>query len=197
MSNRVPVGCLEAWCQFTLSTDPEPMYTSLGIELVIPAPGPNQTDTDAILNIMIDRFKAMVANDYTVGPGHCVWGNIGGDTRIDGSMAGEVGTNGTEPLPQNSAILIRKSTGQGGRRAQGRLYVPGLDNTDVAANGSLTAAAQAALQTQADGLLTDLNALAVVDNVVLLHNSAPFDPSPILSLTVQKFLATQRRRMRR
>lgn len=182
---------------FNLSTDPEPMLTAIGVQWDVTLETPTQAKTDSLVTVVQTRLKRFCCPDYLVGPGWVNWGDVVGEDRFDGSINTVAGTAATNPLPQNCSTLIRKGVVGGGRRNQGRMYVPGLGEDKVASNGAITAAERALLQTSIDAMLTDLEAVSFVQRCVVFHNSAPFAPSGITSFTVQQFIATQRRRLRR
>ncbi len=196
MSARIPPGFAEVWMQFTLSTDPEAMFTALGLDL---APGTTATQavTNAICTATRDNLIPTVSSAYTVGPGYVVFGNDGGDLRIDAAITPLAGTNSAGAAPQNVAMLVKKNTSAGGRRNRGRMFIPGVDEANVNPNGSFVAAELAAMQIFISGLKTALEALADVDALYLLHNEAPFTPTLITDLVVSASVATQRRRLRR
>lgn len=96
--------------------------------------------------------------------------------------------------PSNCAFLITKSTGLGGRKGRGRMYLPGCTESQVGSDGALDAGQQALLQT---AMTNWQGALTFVGQpLVLLHNDET-SPTPVTSLSVQGVIATQRRRMRR
>lgn len=195
MSARIPPGWAEVWIGFTLGTDPEQMYSAIGVNL---AAGEGATLVNA--NLLLDTGNASlrpaVTDDYLIGAGHVIFGQDGGDIRIDGSTTPAAGTNTGTSLPQNCAMLVRKLTSTGGRRGRGRMFIPGINNDDVNTNGDLASAYRTLAQTALDDFMSDLVGLAIVDELVLFHDSEPFTPSVITSLEVQPTLATQRRRMR-
>jgi len=195
MSIRIPPGFAEVWMSFNLSTDPELMYTSIGVDLANGV-GADQASADSLLTAMKSAIDDLVASVYSLGPGHVIFGNDGGDIRVDGSIASTAGLAATGPLPQNTAWLLTKNTALGGRRNRGRLYIPGVSNNLVGANGVLTTAAIAVGNTAGTNLLNNLLATAEAEGVVLFHNSAPATPTPITSIKCQSRVATQRRRMR-
>jgi len=196
MSDRIPVGTAELWMQFNALGDPEPMFTAFGLDLAgFPTPG--QVNTDALLTIVRDTFDSWNSVDYTVGPGHILWGAAVGTIRIDGSIAAVAGTLAGASVVQNTAHLVRKFTAEGGRRGRGRMYVPTPTETNVNAIGVLLAAYITSRQAELVAMQTALAAHADVDGLALLHDSAPFTPTPITSLVLQQVVATQRRRLRR
>lgn len=181
--------------QFNVSGDAENMYTALGVKLAAGVT-PTQAVTDSLIAAMRLPMLPFVSSDYVFGPGHMIWGQDGGDIRIDGSASLVNGTAGAGPLAPNSGVLIRKLTALGGRRQRGRMYIPGTPEGSVSAAGFLTGAYLTTVTTGADPIRTGLRNTAEVEEVVLLHNVAPFTPTTITSLEGQTKIATQRRRLR-
>lgn len=107
-----------------------------------------------------------------------------------------VGGDNSEPVPPNVALLIRKNTPQGGRMNQGRLYLPGLPEAVVGASGNLSPATMAQMQTKADDFLEALQDASLP--MLLLHSTetSQYLPQPVLKLSIQARVATQRRRLR-
>lgn len=100
-------------------------------------------------------------------------------------------------MPPNCAILIRKTTGVGGRRNRGRMFVPPIypPEGNVGQGGSI-----------ADPQVDNLNlwwgafrtALVTAGlQPVIFHSEPPFTPTPDTSWIVQDLIATQRRRLRK
>lgn len=117
---------------------------------------------------------------------------------LSGSYMNTVtGTGALPALPPNVAVLINKSTGAGGRRNRGRLYVPPVfpSEGNFDRGGVIAPASLASLQTWWDGVYGDLNALGL--GMRILHENPPFTPTIVTSLEVQSLCATQRRRLRK
>lgn len=118
------------------------------------------------------------------------------------------GTNGSAPLPQNCAVLVRKQSALGGREGRGRMFVPGVPEVGVDATGALTAAVITEWQSAWDGFMAELALPDVAGpptqkatSMVILHTEPQLGgapaPTPVTSLAVQTRIATQRRRLRR
>lgn len=195
MSSRIPLGFAEVWMQFGTPTDPEPMFCALGLELSAGAVA-DQTNTDLICAACDSSLDNIVSSDMTLGPGYVLWGDDPGEIRIDSSNTPSAGLAGANAITVNTALLVRKLTASSGRRNRGRMFIPGMPEADFSAAGNMTAGTRATKQTALNNLQTNLVALAFVDGLALLHDSAPFTPTPIGSLEVQLKAATQRRRMR-
>lgn len=195
MSARIPPGSAEIWIQFNLAGDPEAMYCSLGVELAV-GQAANQTATDNVLNAATASVRPVVSSDLTVGPGHMIWGQDGGDLRIDGTASPLAGTGAAGAVPVNTGLLVRKLTASGGRRNRGRMTIPGLPEGNVGGTGGLTTAFHATAVTAMNDLMADLIATSEVAALLLFHDTSPFTPTTITALEPQTKAATQRRRMR-
>lgn len=103
---------------------------------------------------------------------------------------------GGEPVPPNTAILVKKSTALGGRKAQGRYFLPGAVESSVSAGGIISQEFIADYQEAQDGFLTALTNLNSA--MYLLHSKGEADVPPyaVMKLSVQPTVATQRRRLR-
>lgn len=195
MSARIPPGFAEMWAQFNVPGDPEPMFISCGFD-VAAGETPTLAITNSIMAIWDTNFDNVLSSSYTVGPGHIVWGNDGGDIRIDATNTPQQGDIATVASPQNAAILCRKLTAAGGRRGRGRFYVPGIPRDKVNEIGTIDGTHLSNFNSALDDIFSTLIAHAVVDALVLFHESAPHTPTAITDLVAVSPLATQRRRLR-
>lgn len=129
-------------------------------------------------------------------------------TTIEGTLSGEA-------YAPNAAVLVKKSTALGGRRGRGRMFIPGLHESQVSIGGTLASGVQTAWASVMDAIFSGL---ATNDTpMYLLHaptgkwgisttgqprwipgspSTAPA-PTEVTSLTVDGKVATQRRRLRR
>lgn len=120
--------------------------------------------------------------------------NVGPSAEVaDGTPGGAGGAGVSSAV----SVLIHKVTGAGGRAGRGRMFVPGVQETDVSDAGVIGGATLTAWQGSATGLLNDLGTALLIP--ALLHGvgSPITTPSTILSLTVDSIVGTQRRRQRR
>lgn len=195
MTLVIPVGFSQASWLFSLEGDNEMMATTCGV-----ANSAVGGDWAAMAEDLSDAFlagfpAADIADSYTYRGVVLRVGQDGGPPVIAEFTANVPGTN-TNPAPtQNVAVLVRKSTGLGGRRGRGRMFLPAfcLGEDGVAANGVLEGGTRASIQSSVD---TWMGALTPF----LLHDSAPTpvpEPTPVTSFTVDLTVATQRRRLRR
>lgn len=104
------------------------------------------------------------------------------------------GATGDEPLPPNVAALIKKSTATGGRKGNGRIFLPGVTEDSTTGGGYLVSAALTALQSASDDFLAGL--ATALCPMVVLHTDAT-TPTAVTALVVAQLMATQKRRIRR
>ena len=101
--------------------------------------------------------------------------------------------------PPNVALLVHKRTAAGGRRGRGRLFIPFcLATADISESGIVQTSQVTTLQTAMNAFLTALTTQTVP--MVLLHQTGltPIGaPTAVTSLTVDKLVSTQRRRLGR
>lgn len=128
------------------------------------------------------------------------------DTVHDSTSAAVPGTGGiaTTGTAPHTALLIRKHTALAGRRNVGRMYLPGVTEEDIDQAGSVNSTYLAAAETAVDaffGLITQYNPEIVHSKQYDPEEEAvpptPPAPTPITSLSVDNFCATQRRRLKR
>jgi hypothetical protein len=123
------------------------------------------------------------------------------------TSAGVRGARGGDGVYPNCAVLVRKNTGMGGRRNQGRLFMPFCARqSDVTEDGKIGSGAVATLQGVAEAWRADV-AGGELDMVIanriydapatekIRHLLNVTIGAPVLSLTVESTLATQRKRM--
>lgn len=109
------------------------------------------------------------------------------------------GTSSAERVPSNTALLVSKRSGRGGRRGRGRMYFPWhVEEAEVDELGFIDGGLHTSIQGEFDDWFTELT---VTDrSMVILHDSegatAPGSPDTVLGLIVSTQVATQRRRLR-
>lgn len=183
--------------------DEEPMMSSLGFQLA---------GTDITVANVDEIFAAFVAN-FNVGTPlagtECFFGPFNVRYKKDGDLYevpgtdSEASTSGSTSLTVNTARLVTKLTGVGGRRNKGRMYLPAPIESVVNVDGSITNQSTTDQQTNADGYFDDLIALGSIQALVLFHSYDSEDPpvplptpTQLTSFRVESKCATQRRRMR-
>lgn len=190
----IPVGFAELVFHINLANDLEDMLCTIGIEV-----------TDAVtpadlLTFMNDRawtplFEAAMTEDYTVTKLVALVGQDPPPPVVVEKELNLPGNTTTDPVTSNTSLLVKKTTGVGGRANRGRMYVPGAPAVKVAPNGSVESAFRGDIQDDLD----DIIAAAPADpfgGYVVLHTDDSVEPTPITNLTLEAVVATQRRRLR-
>lgn len=113
---------------------------------------------------------------------------------IQFSPAGVAGGASAVGIAPNVSALVRKVTAAGGRKNRGRLFLPGMLESNVDPAGTLSPTFQETLQ----DAWADFAGQLVLDDMgpVVLHSDATA-PTPVTSFGVDSKVATQRRRLRR
>jgi hypothetical protein len=113
---------------------------------------------------------------------------------VQGGAAGSI-------VPQNTAYLVHKRSGTGGRGGRGRMYLPGVGESVVDNTGNVSAGKLNGLQTALNLFIVELADGPDIEDMVILHNSpgayALAAPTRVTSLVIDPVVATQRRRLRR
>lgn len=103
------------------------------------------------------------------------------------------GDQGTDPVAPNTALLIRKHVPGKSARFSGRVFWPGVSDTDLNPGGTLTGAAITRLQDACDDLWSSMSNAGFVPRVF----SEGSNPEPVSDFVLQPRVASQRRRLRR
>lgn len=190
----IPPGFVEARHEFAIPGDAGPAYLIVGYANEVSV-SPIEPDALAsyvhtalgttILPILSSEVS-LVATDVVVGQD--------GDPLVGRVVETWVGGGSASVASPQVAALVSKRTGLGGRRNRGRLYLPGVVETSVDGGGYLTGTFATDLATAVGNWLDET--VDVEMPMVLLHGSAPSDPTPITSLVLSPKVATQRRRLR-
>lgn len=116
---------------------------------------------------------------------------------VSGSTLPETGGGSGNALAPNTAILVKLQTAGGRSTRSGRMYLPGVDEDQVTANGEMTVGYVADVQNAIDDFW---DALTAADIIPVVNSKVPggtYAPNTITSMTVAALLATQRRRLRK
>lgn len=124
--------------------------------------------------------------------------NLGGllleASHVETTAGGEGGT----AVAAQVAALIKKETGVAGRKHRGRMYQPGLGQSDFAQSGVLSSTVQSQLTGAWVGVANDLAGgdLAPIGAMYVLHTDPEDDPTQVSQIACESSAATQRRRAR-
>lgn len=110
--------------------------------------------------------------------------------------SGSVGTGGGVSASPQNAWLVHKVTTLGGRAGRGRMYIPGVQESEVDPSGAMSSGFVSGAQTAVDGFLSDLGTALLIPVVLHGAGSPLTTPTTIIGLTVDSHVATQRRRNR-
>lgn len=164
------------------------------------------TDYEGLVEDMYDLFISnfpvtVIANTGKLSGTHLVVGNDGPPIVVDHEETTD-GTAGWSVPSTQVSLLVKKRTAFGGVQFRGRLYMPSMfvQDTEVDYAGTVTGSRVTAINASWATWRTNGLLVTGVDDFVLLHSTpqagpAP-DPTPIVSLTCDSIVATQRRRLR-
>lgn len=203
MAKYLPPGYIDCTLVMSRDTDPDPYSITFGVE--IKTPPWTQSDNDDLADAVRDALSTITSNQTTMLRFTSKVGSDGEGPIIE-STINQDGTRVGALAVQNTAILVRKITGLGGRYNRGRFYFPDVIESNVLQNGEVEASERATLQPNFNTLLDVCRGVGAgvglnTSNMVLIHNPRPGEatptPTPVSSLLVDQFAATQRRRLRR
>lgn len=107
---------------------------------------------------------------------------------------GQAGTTGSNGVSPNTALLIRKAVGGVSGRFAGRVFWPGMPESELFENGSWSTALLTGIGTVCDAFYT---ALETETSGAYIFPASLSDPRHVTALEPQARAATQRRRLRR
>jgi hypothetical protein len=188
---------------FLRAGDPEEMAVVFGVDVTASTQenrlpsfihGSFLVDWDALMPDTVTLTRTVVALGGDPGPG-----------AVYEEASGSVGNSAAALIPQNSAILLRKNTARGGARGRGRMFLPwayesGTSNLGVLLSQDVTAFTAAANSWLARLITPGAGFQGGPAPMVLLHSSGgvttPGLPDPVLSMTCDNVIGTQRTRLR-
>jgi hypothetical protein len=203
----IPVGFASFSIEITHARDAQPYNVTFGTETDLSEASAIDHANHAMSSFG-GAFVSRLDSETFITKATGRFGQDGEDVLIiDSDLAPMGGTRSGSSVPPNTAVLVRKLSGLGGRRNRGRCYVPMAATAGAETEGGvLSTGERTALQTSANAWFNNL-ATGVPPDVppmpmVILHNEPPGGgvlplPTPVVGLTVDTTLATQRRRLRR
>jgi hypothetical protein len=145
--------------------------------------------TDSASMSQLDNDLHFVGVHVKYGPN-----DVGPSADYATDVAGDAGATGQSP---QVCLLVQKQTTDGGHAGRGRFYLPGPVSSVLDGDGTLHSGFRSALQGSLDAFLDSMSDDDYVPVVLHGAGSPLTDPSPIVGLTLDARVATQRRRMRR
>lgn len=193
---EIPTDYAQANFRYTGVAMPHGAEWTLGLDVALWAGTPNQLATALAADYVTTGFAANQFNGVTLSSISVKFGPTAtGPTGLwNGSVTGASSSPGTAPM---NSFLVHKVTAFGGRSGRGRLYMPGVDETQVSPAGVISPGTVTSLTADFEQFRTLLEARDLT--CVLLHNAgAPLTiPTPITGFVCDSQVATQRRRNRR
>lgn len=198
----VPVNSAQLLFRIALTGDPEEMVVTMGYTPDNAADDAEEIATDA-LDAAVNTGSlwddaASYSSNYTF-VGVTARKMTASGEEVAEALSGVAGSVAANTLPQNCALLVKKRTATGGRRGQGRFFLPPMHilETDVGPTGVIDSADVTAMQARCTAFLA---ALSADGTPVLFHYPYTGTPTPapttITTLTFEPRIATQRRRLR-
>lgn len=125
-------------------------------------------DEESVIDLAVavrdlyDSWSNLLCNEWTLDA--LVVQDIEQSTRPawDAPMAQLTGTDSTNPLPPNAAVVVSHSTGLRGRSFRGRTYLSGFTVDSIDGSGTISSARQTAILAGWDTFRSDLGAIAPV-----------------------------------
>lgn len=223
MPLNIPVGDGVAAWHFRYDNDPEEMVCTMGVRPATPPLA--QGAAERLLaawrtHLLPQQLSTVQLLRCTVRTRQDGGGDI---VHVATPSTTAIGTTTGSGLPSNSAIIVEKLTLRAGRRGRGRMFVPGINDTQVDNAGLVAAANIASWNTALQAFLGALGAVSggtpVQSPVIplLLHgsttetvrSSSPGSrtvtvtevgegplPDEITNFVIDPRIGTQRRRLR-
>jgi len=178
------------------------MAMTYGVKIDAGGFGDPAVTADALHEAFFTAFGTLISSQYTLFQTEIRWRDTAvADLSVVLHVEPKVCTGTSAPLPQNCAGLVHKRSLNAGRRHRGRMFYPGLSETDVDAAGVVGIGTLNAVNAKLTAWLTSIKTtIGAIDEMVILHGTgisgAP-TPTVVTSMLMDGRLATQRRRLRR
>lgn len=192
MSLIIPPGFALITWRFSCDGDSEEMLSTCGVSDEGTANELAQLASDSFTDAFAEN---MISQSYTFLGCRSAVGQDGGPPDTGEYDTLWVGSADPTRYAPNTAILLKKTTGVGGRANRGRMFLPPIwhemGGSNVSAAGVMGLDVVGEIQTAVDTWFGPL------EPVILHDDSSPVSvPTPITAITVQARLASQRRRLR-
>jgi hypothetical protein len=208
----IPVGYAQVTVEYGGTAAPTGAANVFGVRLDDALDAPLNVCT-TVESVWVARVMPRLTDDVTLSLVRCKFGpdDTGPFAELSSGSAGGQAHN---TQPANVAYLVGKATGTGGRRGRGRMFLPGVSETNVNDAGVLDSTWVTNWNTALALVLTDLDSAG--NPMVVLHepstvwvldaNGQPKrqplpgplpSPDEVTSLSMSGRVATQRRRIRR
>ena len=188
----IPVGFAQITHFFSGAQVPEGAAITYGVD-VDALLTPTDVAQAAFNAFDTSNFDAIYASTATMNTTRAKFGPVSTGPYAD--WVANVGGAGSAGGAAQVCTLITKQTDSGGRKNRGRFFLPAVPEANVDVGGTLTSGTITTAQAAADAFLTALDTAGIP--MVILHGSVGDAPTPVTSLVVSPYVATQRRRQPR
>jgi hypothetical protein len=191
MSNRVPAFTMETTCHFIAPGQDGDIVTSFGWTGKDADDPPVFADTDLAHQELMGNLNeniTMVKISYRLG-------SAAADDPVVERAVEYLGLGGGLMTPVNNCYIVKKNTALGGRRHRGRNYLPGVSEGSVGNDGVLEAGIANGINTNVQDMRTAMSDAGC--EMALLHQSAPWNPTAVVTALCESSIGTQRRRLSR
>lgn len=192
----VPPGFGLCAFTFTGAVGTQPYVTTLGVEW----DAGTGTAVDAANNAMSaygSNFASETNGSLTLDRVSFYIGDDGPSGSVDSDLPPIAMTRTGSYPPTACSAIARKVTAFPGRRGRGRMFLPGvLSENEIDTDGTVLAARRTSLTTALNEFASDLVTGTNITALVLLHSSAPADPTPITGFAVSDLVGWIRGRIR-
>lgn len=197
MSLVIPPGFGSAAFIFGSTEGTPPFVTTLGVDLS-DAGGDFVSAANLLMFNFAQNWAGLIDSSLTLVSVSLAVGQDGPGGSVDSDLPPIAMTRSGNSAPVAMAPILRKVTNQIGRRGRGRMFIPGaVAQTDTFETGALTPARVTALNAAATAWYEDLTTDPVGSYPpVLLHSSAPTDPTPVTGFQVSPLVGWIRGRIR-
>ncbi len=192
----IPDGYAQINIRFTGTGAPTGAEITCGVNLDIFPGTPADLAQKALVYFQSAAIRARLSSEVTISSCVAKYGPNATGPSAEFTLP-VAGTGPSAASSPNTAWLVRKNTGFGGRTGRGRWYIPGIVDGSVFSNGVIIGGEVTLMTTALEAWRTSMTTDGVVPT--LLHGAAsPVQvPMPITSFVTDFKVATQRRRLRR
>lgn len=199
MTLVIPPGFGLASFVFTGPVGTQPYVTTLGVDLSA-AGGDFVAAANGLKTAYFNVLGPETSSALTLDRVTLAIGQDGPGGSVDSDTAPATSTRSGSFPPTALSAIARKVTNQFGRRGRGRMFLPGVvSENEVDQDGSVVVARRNALNTALTTLFDNLVAGTSTPfpmPPVLLHSTAPTDPTPLTGFVVSDTVGWIRGRIR-
>jgi hypothetical protein len=193
MTLQIPVGFALASFGGFIALDAEEAVFTVGFEI---SANPTASMCEDLYDVWANALDTLSSTDWLFASCRMKAGPNATGPTAEFTAGTVVGTQAQATVPINTAVLVRKTTGLGGRKGRGRAYTCGqLYVGTIGGAGIIQPTHLSNLDTAWFSILGGWQSVVGITDVVLLHSDST-SPTSITALTPQSVAATQRRRLR-